>query len=431
MPVPVLYPKVSLEEVTGRISRWLVAEGEEVSEGQVIFEIENDKAAVEAEAPASGRLIARIAEGQTVEVGATVAQILLAGEGRPEVPPAPQPGAPEGVHPPAVPARPAPGQGEGRAPNPTPLARRMARENGLSLEGLAGSGPRGRVQRSDVQALLANVGRGQPVRTAEAIPGGARTSGADILNHRWLREGEGLPLVLLHGFSADLNAWRGFLAASQIRAPVLALDLPCHGGSHRLCPDDPDAIAAGVEATLEAAGVGACLMVGHSFGGLVAARIAARGQCDLRGLALIAPAGLDPQINGAFLAGVLRAATAASLKPWLQELVHDPSLITPAFLSATEEARRDPGLTAAMQRFAARVFPDATQAWSIRDDLAALDLPTRVIFGRDDRILPFRSTRNLPGRVALHAFDACGHLPHLEYPRAIGAILSEMRRARS
>jgi pyruvate/2-oxoglutarate dehydrogenase complex dihydrolipoamide acyltransferase (E2) component len=56
MSVDVIYPKVSLESDSGRVSRWLVAEGETVSAGQVLFEIENDKAAVEVEAPADGGL---------------------------------------------------------------------------------------------------------------------------------------------------------------------------------------------------------------------------------------------------------------------------------------------------------------------------------------------------------------------------------------
>ena len=52
MPTNVIFPKVSLEMASGRISRWIVAEGDTVSEGQVLFEIDNDKAAVEVEARA-------------------------------------------------------------------------------------------------------------------------------------------------------------------------------------------------------------------------------------------------------------------------------------------------------------------------------------------------------------------------------------------
>ena len=98
-------------------------------------------------------------------------------------------------------------------------------------------------------------------------------------------------------------------------------------------------------------------------------------------------------------------------------------------MRAVVEQRSDAGLTAAMQAFAARFFPDGTQTVSIRQDLAGLSLPARVVFGRNDRILPFAATRQLPGTVGLHALDACGHMPHLEHPALARRILSELLRS--
>lgn len=439
MPVPVLYPKVSLEEVSGRISRWLVAEGASVNAGDVLFEIENDKAAVEVEAPASGILRDLVAEGETVDVGANVAAIYQPGEAAAPVPaPVPVPAAAPAALAVTAPQSAAPlapvAVSASRGPNPTPLARRIAQENGVSLAGLTGSGPRGRVQKSDVMAQLAAVARGASLPQAAAssstgTAGSAQAAAAvGDLNAVWLRRGQGMPLVLLHGFSADLNNWRGLFAGAQAPCPVLALDLPAHGGSPAALPRDLDALAAVIEATLDNLGVEACTLVGHSFGAAAAARIATRGRLDIRALGLISPAGLDPEINQAFTSGILRARTAASLKPWLELLVHEPQIISPAFLRAVETARQDEALTAAMTDFAAQFFADGTQTFSIRQDLAALRLPVRVIFGRQDRILPFRSTRALPGHVGLHAFDHCGHMPHLEHPAAVLALLSELMR---
>ncbi|MCA0344487.1 MAG: alpha/beta fold hydrolase, partial [Proteobacteria bacterium] len=144
---------------------------------------------------------------------------------------------------------------------------------------------------------------------------------------------------------------------------------------------------------------------------------------------LVSPAGLGPEINGAFVAGVLRARQQESLKPWLDLLVHDAAVISPAFLQAVVQQRDDTGLTAAMGAFAERFFPDGTQSISIRDDLARLSQPVRIVFGRQDRILPFSATVGLPGNVGLHAVDACGHMPHLEYPALVMKILGEVRRS--
>ena len=423
MPVPVIYPKVSLEETSGRISRWLVAEGDKVVAGQILFEIENDKAAVEVEAPAAGIASGLMPEGKAVEVGSEVARILLQGETELATP-APVPTvAPAMATTVATAARPAATLANApvaRAPNPTPLARRIARERGLSLDGVSGTGPHGRVQKKDVLARLIELA---------ARPQEPAAPEKQILNSAWLRRGDGLPLVLLHGFSADLNNWRGLFAGARVDWPVLALDLPAHGGSPMEVPADIDALAEQIELTLLRLGVSRLVLGGHSFGGAVATRVAARGRLDVRGLCLFAPAGLGPQINQNFTAGILRASQPDSLRPWLEMLVHDPHVISDAFLKAVLTARTDPALTHAMSAFAARFFPDGTQAVSIRTDLAALRQPVRVIFGRQDRILPFATTRDLPENVGLYAVHECGHMPHLERADLSLRLLDELIRS--
>ncbi|WP_225028714.1 acetoin dehydrogenase dihydrolipoyllysine-residue acetyltransferase subunit [Xinfangfangia pollutisoli] len=434
MPLPVLYPKVSLEMETGRIARWLVADGETVSAGQVIFEIDNDKAAVEVEAPGAGVLRHLVAEGAEVDVGAEVARIAAPAEaGAGAGADAPTPAARAVAAP--VAARPAPQvspapvpAARAQMPNPTPLARRIAREKGLDLSGLPGTGPRGRVQKADVLALLSSIAAAPVAPAAGPRPAAGAQPGGQ-LNAAWLRRGTGMPVVLLHGYSADLNNWRGLFAGTPAAFPVLALDLPAHGASPRAVPADADALCAQVEATLAGLVEGPLVLAGHSFGGAVAARLAARGGLDLRGLCLFAPAGLGPEIDESFTRGILRARSAASLRPWLERLVHDPATISDAFVTAVAAQRQDEGLTAAMAAFAERFFPDGTQILSIKADLARLRVPARVIFGRQDRILPFGATRDLPATVGLHAVDGCGHLPHLEHPELALRLLAELWRS--
>ncbi|PZU83929.1 MAG: acetoin dehydrogenase dihydrolipoyllysine-residue acetyltransferase subunit [Shinella sp.] len=433
MPVNVIYPKVSLEMASGRISRWLVAAGDTVTEGQVLFEIDNDKAAVEVESPGSGIIGDMVGGDIEVEVGAEVARIFAAGEEATSNRVAPARSSPPPMAAVAAPASVSVSLRKG--PNPTPLARRLAREYGISLEVVSGSGPRGRVQKKDVLKNLMPANSAAEIQPATAvadtrIPAYVASQPAETarLHATWLRRGSGVPLVLLHGFGADLNNWRGMLSGVRSEWPVLALDLPAHGRSERQVPPDLDRMAAQVEATLATEGVEPAVLAGHSFGGALAARIAARGSLDLRGLCLFAPAGLGPEINASFVEGLLRAKTARSLRPWLELLAHDPATISEVFLEAVIEQRRDEELTAAMQRFSQVFFPDGTQSFSIRSDLARLKHLVRIIFGRQDRILPFSHTRGLPGNVALHALDDCGHMPHLEQPSLAAAILEDVRR---
>lgn len=424
MPVPVLYPKVSLEMQTGRIARWLAGNGETVTAGQVIFEIDNDKAAVEVEAPAAGILRHLASEGAEIEVGSEVARIFATEESVVEASAAVLPVAPGAAPSLPVAQPPAAHRPAGaRLPNPTPLARRIAREKGVDLAGLAGTGPGGRVQKSDVMSRLAALA----AAPSSAVPPSPRV--VSTLNAVWLRKGEGMPVVLLHGYSADLNNWRGLFAGARVDFPVLALDLPAHGASPRAVPADADALCTLVETALAGQISGPVVLAGHSFGAAVAVRLAMRGNIDLRGLCLFAPAGLGPEIDEAFVRGILRARSAASLRPWLERLVHDPAIISEAFVGIVAGQRQDESLTSAMTAFADRFFPDGTQALSVRADLARLRIPARVVFGRQDSILPFRTTRDLPATVGLHAVDACGHMPHLEHPGLSLRILSEVWRS--
>ncbi|MBA3447698.1 MAG: E3 binding domain-containing protein, partial [Pseudaminobacter sp.] len=187
MPVEVILPKVDMDMATGRISRWFVADGAVVKKGDVLFEIETDKAAMEIDAPASGTLRDVTGkEGIDIPVGETVAWIYAEGEdagakaetAKNEAPISPpvgemSPKATEGrAVPQASPSKTARNGADGRSTLPpsglpaispaggensqsagvraTPLARRMAREAGVDIAAIVGSGPHGRVVGADV-----------------------------------------------------------------------------------------------------------------------------------------------------------------------------------------------------------------------------------------------------------------------------------------
>jgi pyruvate dehydrogenase E2 component (dihydrolipoamide acetyltransferase) len=422
MHVDVIFPKVSLDQDGGSVARWCVSDGQAVAEGDVLFEIDNDKAAVEVVAPAGGVIRGLVATGEQVASGTSVARIDIDGQ-------APAAPAIEPVGDEPAPTTTASVQvlspGNRRSPNPTPLARRLAREHDICLDGLIGTGPRGRVQKTDIVAAMKS---GQ----ATVLPPATRLStsreGTSRLHSAWLRDGDGIPVVMLHGFGGDLNGWRGLWAGGRSNWPALGIDLPAHGQSPREIPDDLDALAQRVEAALTSLRIGPVVLAGHSLGGAVAARLARRAFVEVRGLCLFAPAGLGPEFNAPFLDGIVRAQTAESLRPWLELLVEDPAMISDTFVRLVEAQRADAGLTQAMASFARRFFPDGTQRFSIMPDLAATGCATRVVFGRQDRILPFAQTGRLPDNVALHGLADCGHMPHIEKPALALGILDEVRR---
>ncbi|MEY3080615.1 MAG: hypothetical protein RJA94_600 [Pseudomonadota bacterium] len=155
MATEVILPKVDMDMATGRISRWLVAEGTAVKQGDPLFEIETDKAAMEIEAPASGVLKNRVAEGSDVPVGQAVAWIVAEGESFSAAPAAAAASVQQAEVIELAVVTAVPVAANANAVRATPLARRIARNAGVDLARVAGSGPHGRILRADVEDAVA------------------------------------------------------------------------------------------------------------------------------------------------------------------------------------------------------------------------------------------------------------------------------------
>ena len=180
MPINITMPALSPTMEEGNLAKWLVKEGDKVSPGDVIAEIETDKATMEVEAVDEGTLAKIVVPAGTegVKVNALIA--VLAGEGedasaaakggaaapakmeapKAEVPKA-EPAKAEPVAKPAQAAAPVPaanGHAAGERIFASPLARRIAKDAGVDLAAVSGSGPHGRVVKADVESAVAGGG---------------------------------------------------------------------------------------------------------------------------------------------------------------------------------------------------------------------------------------------------------------------------------
>src|SRR5205823_3548612 len=195
MPIEILMPALSPTMTEGNLTRWLKKEGDEVRSGDIIAEIETDKATMEYEAVDEGRIGKIIVpEGaQGIKVNQLIALLLEEGEdagalekfaaapsgdGQHTAAPAMPP---SGVNPkteappapaaqPAAAAQPAPAQVNGGRVFASPLARRMAQQAGLDLTAIRGSGPQGRIVKADIDKALGAPGAA-PARAPVAAPG--------------------------------------------------------------------------------------------------------------------------------------------------------------------------------------------------------------------------------------------------------------------
>ena len=196
MPINILMPALSPTMEEGNLAKWLVKEGDSVTSGDVLAEIETDKATMEVEAVDEGTVGKIVVPDGTagVKVNELIAVLLEDGEDASAIDtaapaPAPAPAqapaasdaapaaAPAVAQAAPVPAGPAPVADGGRV-IASPLARRIAKQNGIDLAALSGSGPRGRIVKADVEAAIAGGGTKvaaaspAPAQAADAKPSG-------------------------------------------------------------------------------------------------------------------------------------------------------------------------------------------------------------------------------------------------------------------
>ncbi len=191
MAIEILMPALSPTMEEGTLAKWLVKEGDTVQSGDILAEIETDKATMEFEAVDEG-VIGKIliAEGTSgVKVNEAIAVLLEDGEDASAATPAPKaetkaPEAKSEAAPKAAPAAasaPAP-KAEGERVFASPLARRIAADKGLDLNAISGSGPRGRIVKADVESATASAKpaagsapKAAPAATAAPAPVSAST----------------------------------------------------------------------------------------------------------------------------------------------------------------------------------------------------------------------------------------------------------------
>ncbi|WFS02273.1 pyruvate dehydrogenase complex dihydrolipoamide acetyltransferase [Rhizobium tumorigenes] len=208
MPINITMPALSPTMEEGTLSKWLVKEGDQVKSGDVLAEIETDKATMEVEAIDEGTVAKLVvaAGTQGVKVNALIAVLAADGEdvgaaasGAGSAAPAAEPAAKPEAAPaakaeeqvkadapavaPAAPAAPkaAPVSASGNRTFSSPLARRLAKEAGIDLSAVSGSGPHGRVVKSDIEAAVAGGGAktaSAPSATPASAPAASAPKGA-------------------------------------------------------------------------------------------------------------------------------------------------------------------------------------------------------------------------------------------------------------
>lgn len=230
-------------------------------------------------------------------------------------------------------------------------------------------------------------------------------------------KGEGVPVVLLHGFGASHEAWERVQEPLSAETRVLACDLPGHGGSFDYPQAGAPKVAANaVLAHLDARGIAAAHFVGHSMGGAVAALAAMFQPERVASLTLLAPGGFGPEINQRLLKRYAGAADEATLELCLEAMFGWFSPVPAGLAARLNAARAAPGRREELQRMAEGLARDGRQGMLPRDRLAAFPMPVTVVWGGLDNILPARHADGLPAHWSMRLFPDLGHMLPDEAP---------------
>lgn len=413
---------------------WAAKPGDPVKAGQFVVTVETAKAATDVEADRDGWLVeVFFDEGQEAPVGAVLGTISDT-EPLLHTPQHPAASAAVEIRERAITAVDTPALDSSALAsvrrNParviaSPLARRIARETGIDLATISATSPSGRIKQRDVLAALASpktlsnrIGEG-PSPPTSMLPAPTLLSP--------LRQP--VPLVLLHGFGADRSAWRQILPLLPPEIKAISLDLPGHGGGTLRTVQDIEDIAFDLSDQLEARGIECAHLVGHSLGGAAALSLAVLGRIEVRSLTLLAPGGLGPEINADFIAGLTQSTTPEALDRWLTLMVGNPAALPHGYARAVWRQMDKVGNRNELIRLAERLFPNGAQGFDVRPALQGLSVPTRIIWGRADRVIPNTHISHAPGFAAIHLLDGVGHVPQMEAPVLTARLIMETLRS--
>lgn len=423
------YP-ISIESAGGEymesvlVIAWSAKVGDTVKAGDLLVTVETAKAATEIEADRDGWLAdIHYHEGQEAPLGAvlgTISDTELQARAETDTAPAatgPLKTALADAESPETETRTHPPSG-GRI-IASPLARRLAQQSGLDLASIAGSGPNGRIKQRDILKAI------DQSKAAATVPVVEQSSAAVPVATPPVAVRQSLPIVFLHGFGADRYAWRQVLPllGNDIRA--IAIDLPGHGANAEQGAESVEDLAAFVSDALEAQSIEQAHVVGHSLGGATALALTSVGRVAVRSLTLLAPGGLGPEIAGGFIGGLTQSTTAVALERWLTFMLAEAATLPSGYANAVLRQREKIGNRAALETLAGHLFSGDTQLFDGLPALSRLDVPTRIIWGQSDRVIPSRHALRAPGFAAVHLLPGVGHVPHLEAPALTARLIME------
>ena len=360
---PIVMPKWGLSMQEGTVTTWLVDEGTQIEVGMPILEVETDKIANAVEAPDPGLLRKKVAsEGDLLPVKALLGVMADADVTDAEI-------------------------NEYISSYVTPEADDDEAEAGPSNQFVT----------------------------------------VDGINTRYVKRGasDGVPVLFIHGFGGDLDNWLFNIDAIGEKNPVIAMDLPGHGQSTIKLPSGGasiEAMAQFVINFMRELNVEKAHLVGHSMGGAIAAKIALLNPTLVDTLNLICTAGMGDDINSSYTHGFSSSESKRELKPFLELLFADSSLVSRQMVDDVLKYKRLDGVTSLLIELGESLFGSGLQKEKPVKELTDKH-KILVIAGEKDQIISAKHIENAPSQAKVELFSDAGHMAQMEKATEVNKLI--------
>ncbi|WP_016932022.1 alpha/beta fold hydrolase [Rhodococcus sp. R1101] len=260
-----------------------------------------------------------------------------------------------------------------------------------------------------------------------------RTAGFET-NYHDVGEGDGIPVLLLHGSGAGVSAWanwRGLIPALAEQRRVIAPDLV--GFGYTTLPDPVrfeifDTWIDQILALLDGLQIPKVHVVGNSFGGGLALHLAVRHPQRLGRIVLMGAGGVQFDFTPELDALWGYTPSVENMKKIMDIMAYDRSLVTDELAELRYRATIRPGAQEAFEQ----VFPAPRQRWLDAqivpdEDLAAIEHEVLILHGREDRVVPVAASQKMFGLIPnsqLHVFGKCGHWTQIEHAARFRQLVS-------
>jgi pimeloyl-ACP methyl ester carboxylesterase len=264
------------------------------------------------------------------------------------------------------------------------------------------------------------------------------TADAGGIETNYLEAGDGPPVVLIHGSGPGVTAyanWRLVMPSLAERFRVIAPDMAGFGFSERPEKADYgiDLWSEQVVGLLDALGIEKAAVVGNSFGGSIALRLAARHPDRVGKLVLMGSMGIDFKITEGLDRVWGYQPSFENMRRVLDVFAYDRALVPDELAEVRYRASMQPGF----QESYASMFPEPRQRWvdamsTTEDEIRGLPHRTLIVHGREDQVIPVDNSLRLMRLVEngdLHVFAHCGHWVQIErsadFNRLVGDFLAD------